>query len=178
MNIKNPQNSLTVMTEMVMPNDTNALQNLMGGNLLCWMDVTSAICARRHAGCVCVTASVDKVSFDSPIRLGEIVTLTAKATRVFNTSMEVCIEVHTEGYDTNKKRKCNEAYFTFVGIDEWGNKLTLPPLEPITDEEKAQYESAMSRREIRLVLAGKMNANESGHLKTLFEGIKPNPKTD
>ncbi len=166
---RTPDNSLTVLTEMVMPNDTNALNNLMGGNLLCWMDVTSAICARRHAGCVCVTASVDKVSFDSPIRMGEIVTLTAKATRVFNTSMEVHIEVHAEGMDTTRRRKCNEAYFTFVGIDEWGNKLSLPAIEPSTDEEKLQYDNALQRRELRLVLAGKMKASESEHLKTLFD---------
>lgn len=169
MHPKTPQDSLTVLTEMVMPNDANALHNLMGGNLLCWMDVASAICARRHAGCVCVTASVDKVSFDSPIRLGEIVTLTAKATRVFNTSMEIHIEVHAEGMDTTRRRKCNEAYFTFVGIDEWGNKLSLPPLAPVTDAEKLQFDSAQQRRELRLVLAGKMPANQSELLKTLFK---------
>lgn len=167
---KTPQDSLTVMTEMVMPNDANALHNLMGGNLLCWMDVTTAICARRHAGCVCVTASVDKVSFDSPIRLGEIVTLTAKATRVFNTSMEIYIEVHAEGMDTTRRRKCNEAYFTFVGIDEWDNKLSLPPIKPVTDEEKAQYESALQRREMRLVLAGKMEPGQSDQIKAWFNG--------
>ena len=142
---------------MVMPNDTNALHNLMGGNLLCWMDVTAAICARRHASCVCVTAAVDNVTFDSPIQLGEIVTLTAKVTRVFNTSMEVFLVVHAEGMDTERRRRCNEAFFTFVGIDEWSNKLTLPPLEPETEEEKAEYEAALVRRETRLKAKSKVS---------------------
>lgn len=165
---KTPKESLTVMTEMVMPNDTNALHNLMGGNLLSWMDVTAAICARRHANCVCVTASVDSVSFDSPIKLGEIVTITAKVTRTFSTSMEVYIEVHAEGLDTSRRRKCNEAYFTFVGIDEWGHKITLVQLQPETDDEKQQYDGALQRRELRLVLAGRMKPEQALSLKNML----------
>ena len=165
---KTPKESLTVMTEMVMPNDTNALHNLMGGNLLSWMDVTAAICARRHANFVCVTAAVDSVSFDSPIQLGEIVTLTAKVTRTFSTSMEVYLEVHAEGLDTARRRKCNEAYFTFVGIDEWGHKITLVQLQPETEEEQRQFEGAMRRRELRLVLAGRMKPEQAESLKIML----------
>lgn len=160
--------SRTVMTEMVMPNDTNALNNLMGGNLLKWMDVAGAICARRHANRVCVTASVDMVSFEQPIHLGEIVCVVAKATRVFNTSMEVHIVVYAEGLRADNRRKCNEAYFTFVGIDENGYKVKLPKLIPETEEEQLAHASALRRREMRLILAGKMKPSQSEELRAIF----------
>lgn len=166
--IKTPADSITVMTQMVMPNDTNALNNLMGGNLLCWMDVAGGICSRRHANCVCVTASVDGVSFHHPIKLGEIVTITAQTTRVFNTSMEIHIIVESEGNDTTNRKICNEAYFTFVGIDNWGNKTKLPPIEPGNEAEKQRFDGALKRRELRLILAGKLNPNEAKELKELF----------
>ena len=167
---KYPAVSFTVMTELVMPNDTNALNNLMGGNLLKWMDICAAICARRHAEVVCVTAGVDNVSFDHPIRLAEIVTITAKATRVFNTSMEVHIVVYSENPNINQKRKCNEAYLTFVGLNEEGNKIKLPPLIPQSDEEKSQHERALRRREMRLVLAGRIKPEDAAELKSIFLG--------
>ncbi len=165
---KFPSESITVMTEMVMPNDTNTLNNLMGGNLMRWMDIAAGICSRRHSGCVCVTASVDSVAFHNPIRLGEIVTITAKVTRVFNTSMEIHIVVHAEGINPGTRRRCNEAFFTFVGLDEWDNKLSIPKIEPQTDEEKALYASAQRRRDMRLILAGRMKPNQSEELKAIF----------
>ncbi len=158
------------MTEMVMPNDTNPLDNLMGGNLLRLMDVTGAICARRHANRICVTASVDSVSFDSPIKLGEIVSITAKVTRVFRTSMEMRIKVHAETPDARNKRKCNEAFMTFVGINEEGRPVPLPQLEPETEEEWMDHELAMRRREMRLIIAGKMRPSDSKELKAMFKG--------
>ncbi|HNI44970.1 MAG TPA: acyl-CoA thioesterase [Chitinophagales bacterium] len=166
--IKHPRESRTVMTELVMPNDTNPLHNLMGGNLMRWMDIAGGICSRRHSGCICVTASVDNVSFDSPIRMGEIVTIAAEVTRVFNTSLEVYISVAAEGSDTTKRRPCNYAYFTFVGLDEWGNKLSLPQLQPETEKEQQQFEGALRRREMRLILAGKLKPQEATQLKSLF----------
>ena len=165
---KKPSESVSVMTEIVMPNDANALNNLMGGNLLKWLDVAAAICARRHAECTCVTAAVDNVSFKSPIKIGEIVTITAKATRVFNTSMEVELVVHAEGMGIHRRRKCNEAFMTFVGIDEWGNKIHLPPLLPETETEKQEFDAALRRREMRLILAGRMQPNQSEQLMDLF----------
>ncbi len=170
MDYKTPTISKTVMTEMVMPNDTNPLHNLMGGNLMRWMDVAGGICARRHAERVCVTASVDTVSFKSPIKLGEIVTIIAKVTRVFTTSLEIHIEVFAEGVASNGRRKSNEAYFTFVSVDEYGNKLKVPQLATETPEEEAQYESAMRRREMRLILAKRMKPEQSTALKALFLG--------
>jgi acyl-CoA hydrolase len=165
---KTPSESITIMTEMVMPNDTNPLHNLMGGNLLRWMDVAGGICSRRHSGCICVTASVDTVSFHSPIRMGEIVTITASVTRVFNTSLEVFIQVEAEGGDVKTRRKCNEAYYTFVGLDEWGNKLSLPQIIPQTPEENRQFDGALRRREMRLILAGKLKPEDATQLKLLF----------
>ena len=155
---------------MVMPNDTNPLDNLMGGNLLRWMDVAAGICARRHSNCICVTAAVDTVSFVHPVRVGEIVTITAKATRVFNTSMEVHIVAEAEGNDTNNRRISNEAYFTFVGIDPYGNRVALPSLEPETEVEKKHFDAAKRRREMRLILAGRMKPEEAKELKMLFAG--------
>lgn len=166
---KTPAESSTIMTELVMPNDTNPLNNLMGGNLLRWMDVAGGICARRHSACICVTASVDTVSFHSPIRMGEIVTIRASVVRVFNTSLEVYIQVEAEGGDVRKRRKCNEAFYTFVGLDEWGNKLLLPQLTPKTPDEQQLYDTALRRREMRLIVAGKMKPSEATHLKSFFE---------
>lgn len=165
---KNPSESHTVMTEIVMPNDTNALGNLMGGNLLKWMDVAGAICARRHTEYTCVTASVDSVSFNSAIKKGEIVTISAKITRVFNTSMEIYLEVHAEGMGPKNRRLANTAFLTFVSIDEWGNKVKPLKVKPITPEDKEHFDGALRRRELRLILAGRMQPNQSKELKSLF----------
>jgi len=168
MHYKHPRQSHTVMTELVMPNDTNPHNNLMGGNLLKWMDIAGAICARRHANRICVTANVDNVSFKSAIKLGEVVSIEASATRVFNTSMEVFIQVFAEGLASEGRRKCNEAYFTFVCVDEFGNTVRILPLEPETTAETKQWESALRRRQMRLILAGRMQASEATELKELF----------
>jgi len=165
---KTPSQSRTIMTELVLPNDTNALGNLMGGNLLKWMDICGAICARRHAQVTCVTAGADNISFDCPVKLAEVLTITAVATRVFTTSMEVHIAVYSEDPNINSKRKCNEAYFTFVGLNTDNQRVKLPPLTPETVEEQQQYDKALRRREMRLILAGRMKANESKSLKSLF----------
>src|SRR5947207_2804113 len=113
MEIRRPSDSLTIMNELVLPNDTNTLQNLMGGRLLHWMDICSAMAAQKHAKTICVTAAVNNVAFSQPIKLGSVVTLHAKCVRSFNTSMEVYIEVWTQEL-AKEKIKCNEAWYTFV----------------------------------------------------------------
>ena len=138
MKSKTPKESLATLTEIVLPNDTNTLGNLMGGRLLHWMDIASAISATRHCGRIVVTASVNNVSFNQPIRLGEIVTLQAKVSRAFNSSMEVFIDVWVENNMTGEKKKCNEAIYTFVAVDQLGNTITVPSLVPETDEEKSR----------------------------------------
>lgn len=137
MKSKTPKESIAVLTEIVLPNDTNTLGNLMGGRLLHWMDIASAISATRHCGRIVVTASVNNVSFNQPIRLGEIVTLQAKVSRAFTSSMEVYIDVWVENNMTGEKKKCNEAIYTFVAVDQLGHAINVPQLVPESEEEKA-----------------------------------------
>lgn len=160
------------MTEMVMPNDTNPLGNLMGGNLMRWMDVVASICAGKHCEAHVVTASVDHVSFHKPIPLGEIVTMQAKVTRAFNTSVEVFVEVFASDIKGHNPRKCNHAYFTFVGLDDTTKKpIPVPAVVPLTGEEEQLFESAARRREVRLVLSGRMKPTDAKVLKSYFESM-------
>ena len=163
-NIKNPKDSFTIMNEIVLPNDTNTLNNLMGGKLLHWMDIVAAISAQKHSNNIVVTASVDGVSFKEPIRLGDVVTLEAYVTRSFNTSMEVYIEVYAQNIPRNEKYKCNDAYYTFVAIDSRNKPVLVPTIEPETEMEKVKYEGALRRRHIRLVMAGKLKKDEATEL--------------
>ncbi len=165
---KSPQDSLTINTELVLPNDTNTLGNLMGGRLLHWMDIAAAISAHRHCGRIVVTASVNNVSFNQPIKLGEVVTLHAKVSRAFSSSMEVFIDVWVENNNTGAKIKCNEAIYTFVAVDQLGNPINVPALVAESEEEKQRYDSALRRRQLSLILAGKMKPAEATELKKLF----------
>lgn len=161
--------SLVTMTELVLPNDTNTLNNMMGGRMMHLMDIVSAIAAQKHSNRIVVTASVDNVSFSYPIKLGNVVTLTAKVTRAFNSSMEVHIEVIAEDLQSNTKIKSNEAFFTFVAVDQIGNPIDVPELIPETEIEKDFYDNALRRRQLRLVLAGRMKASDASELKSLFD---------
>ena len=166
---KTAKESLTVTTEVVLPNDTNPLGNLMGGRLLHLMDISSAIAAHRHCRRIVVTACVNNVSFSHSIKLADIVTLESMVSRAFTTSMEVYIDVYVEDHVTGEKTKCNEAIYTFVAVDQVGMPIEVPKLIPETDEEKKRYEGALRRRELSLILAGKMNPEEATELKALFE---------
>jgi acyl-CoA hydrolase len=166
---KNPTESYVSMTELVLPNDTNTLNNLMGGRLMHWMDVVSAISAQKHCNSIVVTASVDNISFRTPIALGNVVTLKAKATRAFNTSVEVRIDVDAENIPEGKKVASNSAYFTFVAVDKNGNPVEIPEVSPESDEEKALYEGALRRRQVRLVLSGRMKPHEAIELRSFFD---------
>lgn len=161
--------SYAEMTELVMPNDTNMIFNLMGGKLMQWMDVVAAISAQRHSNRLVVTASVDNVSFKEPIKLGNVVTLKSRVTRAFTTSMEIHIQVWGEDVPARRKFKSNEAYFTFVALDENGKPTLVPDAIPETEGEKILFETALNRREMRLVLAGKMKPSEASGLKALFD---------
>lgn len=168
MKSKTAKESLTIQTEIILPNDTNTLGNLMGGRLLHWMDMTSAIAAHRHCGRVVVTASVNNVAFNQPIKLGEIVVLHAKVSRAFTSSMEVFIDVWVENNTTGERKKCNEAIYTFVAVDQLGNPINVPALIPESEEEKSRYDSALRRRQLALILAGKMKPADATELKALF----------
>lgn len=165
---KTPKESLVTMTELVLPNDTNTLNNLMGGRMMHLMDIVAAISAQRHSNRIVVTASVDSVSFKEPIKLGNVIMLSAHVTRAFNSSMEVHIEVFAEDIPSNKKFKSNEAFFTFVAVDQLGNPIDVPELIPETEREKELYEGALRRRQLRLVLAGRMKPHEADELRSIF----------
>ncbi|RAK02540.1 acyl-CoA hydrolase [Larkinella arboricola] len=160
--------SLTTMTEMVLPNDTNTLNNLMGGRLLHWMDICAAIAAQKHSNRIVVTASVDNVSFSEPIKLGNIVTMQSKVTRGFNSSMEVNIQVWAEDIPAGTRVMTNRAFYTFVAVDQNGRPIEVPPVTPETDEEHELFKSALRRRQLRLVLAGRMKPHDATELRALF----------
>jgi acyl-CoA hydrolase len=166
---KKVSDSETIMTEMIMPNDTNPLGNLMGGNLLRWMDIAGAICAGKHCERYVVTASVDHVSFKLPISVGDVITIKATATRAFNTSIEVYVEVFSADIKGGNAKRCNDAYFTFVGLDDDSRRpVNIPPILPLSREEQALYDGAMRRRELRLILSGRMKPEQATEIKSLF----------
>ena len=165
--------SVVVMTELVLPNDTNTFGNLMGGRLMYWMDIASALAAMKHSGSPVVTASVDNISFKNPIKLGNVVHIEAKVTRAFTTSMEVHIKVWGEDVIQQHKYKSNEAYFTFVALDSASKPQQVNQLIAETAGEKELYEGALRRRQLRLVLGGKMKPEDAQELKAIFSGDVP-----
>lgn len=169
MKAKTAQESYTISSEIVLPNDTNTLGNLMGGRLLHLMDITGAISAHRHCRRVVVTASVNNVAFKHPIKLADVLTIEAKVSRAFSTSMEVYIDVYVENHVTGVKTKCNEAIYTFVAVDQLGNPISVPELIPQTQEEMKRFDSALRRKQLSLILAGKMKPTEASELKALFD---------
>ena len=165
---KNSRESLVTMTELVLPNDTNTLNNLMGGRLMHWMDIVSAIAAQKHSNRIVVTASADSISFGQPIRLGNVVTLRAHVTRSFNSSMEVHVMVLAEDIPSGTKVESNQAFFTFVAVDQSGRPIDVPEVLPETEEEKELYASALRRRQLRLVLAKRMKPEDATELRSIF----------
>ncbi len=157
--------SRCVTTEIVLPNDTNGLGNMMGGRLLHLMDKCAAISAQRHAGTICVTASVDSVEFQSPIKQDEIVAVESQVNRAFRTSMEVELNVWAENPRLGTRRKCNRAYYTFVALGEDGRPVPVAPITPETGAERERYAAAEKRREVRLVLSGRIKLEDAGSLR-------------
>ena len=168
MNPRKAHETLSVSTKVVLPNDTNTLGNLFGGQLLAWMDVIASVSAHRHCRRVVVTASVNHVSFKEPIAHSAIVTMEAKVSRSFNSSMEVFVDVFVEDQVSGIKKKSNEAIYTFVAVDQHGGPIQVPELIPETDEEKSRFEGALRRKQLSLILAGKLNPHEATELKALF----------
>ena len=168
MKTKTPADSRTIMTDTVLPSETNPLNNLFGGELLARMDRCASIAARRHSRRITVTASVNHVAFNRAIPLGSVVTVEAALSRTFNTSMEVFIDVWIEDRFSGERSKANEAIYTFVAVDDTGKPTKIPPIEPQTDLEKERYEGALRRRQLSLVLAGKMKPEDASELKALF----------
>lgn len=168
MSPKHPSESLTVLTDLVLPSETNPLNNLFGGELLARMDRAASIAARRHSRRIVVTASVNHVAFNKAIPLGSVVTVEAKVSRAFTSSMEIFIDVWIEDRESGSRAKANEAIYTFVAVNETGNPVPVPAIEPETELEKSRFDAALRRKQLSLVLAGKMNPHDATELKALF----------
>jgi len=168
MKSKSAKESLSITTYVVLPNDMNPLGNLFGGQLLAWMDVIASVSAHRHCKRVVVTASVNNVSFKKPIAQSSIVTLEAKVSRSFSSSMEVFVDVFVEDPVTGVRDKCNQAIYTFVAVDQNGGPIQVPEIIPETAEETERYNGALRRRELNLILAGKMKPSDAVEIKKIF----------
>jgi len=170
MEAKSPKDSLAILTDIVLPGETNILKNLFGGELLARMDRAASIAAGRHSNRLTVTASVNHVAFTQAVPLGSVVTVEASVSRAFSTSMEVFIDVWIEDRFSGKRSKANEGIYTFVALDETGKPTQVPKLEPETDLEKERYDAALRRKQLSLVLAGKMEPTDATELRALFMG--------
>lgn len=170
METRTPSDSKTVLTDLVLPSETNPLNNLFGGELLARMDRAASIAARRHSRRIVVTASVNHVAFNKTVPLGSVVTVQAKVSRAFKTSMEIYIDVWTEDRESGICSKANEAIYTFVAVDEQGQPVPVPQLIPESAEEKERYDAALRRKQLSLVLAGKMKPSDATELRALFVG--------
>lgn len=168
MDAKKASETLVVMNELVLPNDTNTFGNLMGGRLMYWMDIAAGIASGKHCNAPSMTASVDNISFKNPIKLGNVVHIEAKVSRAFNTSMEIHLKVWGEDLLHQYKYESNEAFYTFVALDPNGKPRKVPELIPETEEETRHYHGALRRRQLRLILAGKMKPDDANELKAIF----------
>ena len=169
MKAKTPSESLTITTKIVLPNQTNPHRNLFGGQLLSWMDEVAVITAQRHSRRVVVTAAVNNVSFSSPVKESDVVTLEAKVSRAFNSAMEIFIDVYVEDQLSGEMTQHNEAIYTFVAVDQNGGTISVPEIIPETELEKKRYEGALRRRQLSLILDGRMDPKDATELKKLFE---------
>ena len=166
--MKTPQDSLTILTDMVLPAETNPLNNLFGGELLARMDRASSIAAQRHSRRIVVTASVNHVIFNKEVPVGSVVTLEAKVSRAFHSSMEIFVDVWIEDRESQERTKVNEGIYTFVAVDNTGTPVKVPPLKPETNLEKERFEGALRRKQLSLVIAKKMSPHDATELKKLF----------
>jgi acyl-CoA hydrolase len=168
MEIKTPKDSRTVITDLVLPSETNPIGNMFGGELLARMDRAASITARRHSRRIVVTVAVNHVAFNKMIPLGSVVTVEAKVSRAFKSSMEIFMDVWIEDRESGIRTKANEGIYTFVAVDEMGTPVSVPELKPETELEQERFVAALRRRQLSLVLAGKMKANDASELKALF----------
>lgn len=168
MSAKTPSESLTVLTDLVLPGETNYLDNLFGGELLARMDRACSIAARRHSRKIVVTASVNHVAFNKSVPVGSVLTIEAKVSRAFKSSMEIFADVWIEDRQTGIKTKVNEGIYTFVAVDETGKPVAVDQIIPESDLEIERFEGALRRKQLSLILAGKLNPADATELKALF----------
>jgi acyl-CoA hydrolase len=146
--MKTPVLSETIMTEVVCPNDTNPMGMLQGGRLVQWMDIAAAICAQRHSDQICVTTFIGGLKFISSARVGDVITIKARITRAFNTSMEIGVKAWSQQINKKDPVLVNEGYFTFVAIDRHGKPVAAPEMYPQDEHEKLEFEGALKRRQV------------------------------
>lgn len=151
MKTKSPSDSETIKTEVVCPNDTNPMGMLLGGRLVQWMDIAAAVCAQNHAEKICVTASIDSVNFKNSARVGDIITIKAKITRAFETSMEIFVETRAKNVLSQESYLINEAYFTFVALDDQAHATAVCAVKPKTKIEIGHYKNAMKRKKAKKI---------------------------
>lgn len=169
MKAKHPKESLTTLTDIVLPGETNALNNLFGGELLARMDRACSIAAQRHCRRIVVTASVNHVAFTKAVPVGSVVTVEAKVSRAFKSSMEIYVDVWIEDRETGERTKVNEGIYTFVAVDITGTPVKVPPVVPETELEKERFEGALRRKQLSLIVSGKIKPEQATELKALFE---------
>ena len=144
------RDSRTQMTELVLPQDSNLLGNILGGRVMHMIDIAGAIAAHRHCHRQVVTASVDHLDFLNPVRVGDLIVLEAQVNRAFHTSVEVGVEVFSEDSIAGIRNHTTKAFLTFVALDELGRPVPVPPLIVKTSEEKRRYREAGERRKLRI----------------------------
>lgn len=169
MQARTPEHSKTTLTDVVLPGETNSLHNLFGGELLARMDRAASIAAGRHCRHIVVTASVNHVAFNKAVPLGSVVTVEAKVSRAFKTSMEVFIDVWIEDRQSGDRTKANEGIYTFVAVDDIGKPVPVPEVIPETDIEKQRFDAALRRKQLSLLLSGKMKPIEASELRAFFK---------
>jgi len=147
--------SVSEYSEFALPTDANVFGNLLGGRVMHLVDLCGALAAIRHARLPVITASVDYMTFLSPVKIGQLLMLRSSVNRVFRTSMEVGVKVMVEDLASGVSRHTSSAYLTFVAIDAAGNRVPVPQVIPETEEEKRRYEEAARRREVRLEMRQK-----------------------
>jgi len=165
---KAPKESLTILTDIVLPGETNPLGYLFGGELLARMDRACSIAAQRHSHRIVVTASVNHVAFNKAVPVGSVVSIEAKVSRAFKSSMEVYVDVWIEDRESQDRTKVNEGIYTFVAVDTTGTPIKVPQIKPETAIEKERFDGALRRKQLSLILSGKMKPSEATELKALF----------
>ncbi|MGB5697107.1 MAG: acyl-CoA thioesterase [Polyangiales bacterium] len=149
MEAKAPSESFTEMTELVLPQHTNAIGTAFGGVIMSWIDICSSIAAKRHCGRVCVTARVDALEFKAPIKMGDVVRLTARLNAAFTSSMEIGVRVEREHAETGERALCADARATFVNLGDDGKPCPVPRLIAETEDDERLAAEATERRRLR-----------------------------
>ncbi len=168
MEARAPKESLTILTDLVLPSETNPLNNLFGGEILARMDRACSIAATRHSRRIVVTASVNHVAFTKAVPMGSVVSVEAKVSRAFKSSMEVYVDVWIEDRESGARTMVNEGIYTFVAVDTTGSPVKVPQIKPETELEKKRFDGALRRKQLSLILSGKMNPEDATELKALF----------